>query len=72
MIAAAMGWIGTFGTIGAYVMLSRGQLALGLAAVRRPQRRRRPPVRRCERGVRRLAERRLEPALVGVASTPRS
>ena len=24
MIAAAMGWIGTFGTIGAYVMLSRG------------------------------------------------
>ena len=24
MIAAAMGWIGTVGTIGAYVMLSRG------------------------------------------------
>jgi hypothetical protein len=24
MLAAAMGWIGTFGTIGAYVMLSRG------------------------------------------------
>ena len=24
MIAAAMGWIGTFGTISAYVMLSRG------------------------------------------------
>jgi hypothetical protein len=24
MIAAVMGWIGTFGTIGAYVMLSRG------------------------------------------------
>ena len=24
VIAAAMGWIGTFGTIGAYVMLSRG------------------------------------------------
>ena len=24
MIAAAMGWIGTIGTIGAYVMLSRG------------------------------------------------
>ena len=24
MIAAAMGWIGTLGTIGAYVMLSRG------------------------------------------------
>jgi hypothetical protein len=25
MIAAAMGWIGTVGTIGAYVMLSRGR-----------------------------------------------
>ena len=25
MFAAAMGWIGTFGTIGAYVMLSRGR-----------------------------------------------
>jgi hypothetical protein len=25
MIAAAMGWIGTFGTMGAYVMLSRGR-----------------------------------------------
>lgn len=25
MIAAAMGWLGTFGTIGAYVMLSRGR-----------------------------------------------
>jgi len=25
MIAAAMGWIGTVGTIGAYVLLSRGQ-----------------------------------------------
>jgi hypothetical protein len=24
MLAAVMGWIGTFGTIGAYVMLSRG------------------------------------------------
>ena len=26
MIAAAIGWIGTLGTIGAYVMLSRGYL----------------------------------------------
>ena len=25
MIAAALGWIGTFGTIGAYVLLSRGR-----------------------------------------------
>ena len=29
MIAAAMGWIGTLGTIGAYVMLSRGYVTGG-------------------------------------------
>jgi amino acid transporter len=29
MIAAAMGWIGTLGTISAYVMLSRGYLHAG-------------------------------------------
>ena len=27
MLAAAMGWIGTLGTIGAYVMLSRGYVS---------------------------------------------
>ena len=63
MIAAAMGWIGTFGTIGAYVMLSRGSwhsaslryAALnGVGASSVPRRAR----------VRRVAERRLEPAVV--------
>jgi hypothetical protein len=29
MIAAAMGWIGTVGTIGAYVLLVRGRLSAG-------------------------------------------
>ena len=29
MIAAAMGWIGTLGTISAYVMLSRGYVTAG-------------------------------------------
>ena len=72
MIAAAMGWIGTVGTIGAYVMLSRGCCERHVDPLRRPEPARRPPRGHGQHGVRRLAERRRPTSSGRVSRSSRS